>query len=104
MLDIEMKYNDIENDVEWFYAQALQNIVFSEGVVYEHIDDKENDDVNYVMVYLEQIRNEITDCIEKAKAYDIEKLKRSQGGRKSANNMTKAERVARATKASHARK
>ena len=48
--------------------------------------------------------NDIEKTIDKAILYDIEKLKRSQGGKKSAKNMTKAERIERARKAGSTKK
>lgn len=47
---------------------------------------------------------EIEKAIDKAKLYDVMQFKRSQGGKKSASNMTAEERKARALKAAHARK
>lgn len=97
MFDLELKYNDINKDLLFVYTMAKQELEFS-GIYKEP-----EDDLDSAMVYLEQIKNELTDCIEKAKKYDIEKMKRSEGGKKSSLNMTKAERRARALKASHAR-
>ena len=51
------------------------------------------------VVDLESIKNEIEDCLDKAQKYDELRYKQSQGGRKSASNMTKEERIARARKA-----
>ena len=47
---------------------------------------------------------ELREAIYKAKALDIDRYKKSQGGKKSARNMTKAERSERARKAGRASK
>ena len=47
---------------------------------------------------------QIDDVINKAEKYDLKRLKQSEGGKKSAKNMTKAERIERARKAGKAKK
>ena len=51
----------------------------------------------------ELLLNTLKMLIAKAEAYDIEKLRRSQGGKKSSDNMTPAQRSERARKAAQAR-
>ena len=51
----------------------------------------------------DHIINTVKMLIAKAEAYDIEKLRRSQGGKKSSNNMTAKQRSERARKAAQAR-
>lgn len=51
----------------------------------------------------EDLRPYLLDAIDKAEAYDIEKHKKSQAGKKSANNLTPEQRKARAIKAVQAR-
>lgn len=58
------------------------------------------DDIKLTYDWLKDIEK----AIDKAMLYDIEKLKRSQGGKKSSKNMTKTERIARARKAGSAKK
>jgi hypothetical protein len=97
MLDIEMKYNDIENDLDVLYTIAYEGIALSDKY------DTDDDGINSIYVYIEQIRRELEESIAKAKTLEIDRFKRSQGGKKSANNMTKRERIARARRASHSR-
>ena len=58
------------------------------------------DDIKLTHEWLKDVEK----TIDKAMLYDIEKLKRSQGGKKSSKNMTKTERIARARKAGSAKK
>lgn len=48
--------------------------------------------------------SQIDEIIDKAEKYDLKRLKQSEGGKKSAKNMTKAERIERARKAGKAKK
>lgn len=64
---------------------------------------KSTDDVT-MQIEIGMAVQEIEKAIDKAKLYDLMQLKRSQGGKKSAGNMSAEERHARALKASHARK
>ena len=51
----------------------------------------------------DRLINTLKMLIAKAEAYDIEKLRRSQGGKKSSNNMTAEQRSERARNAAKAR-
>lgn len=82
LFDIESYYNDLENDLARL-AQVAQ-------MQAKDLADE-----------IEQARTveELRDAIIRAKCFDIDRLKRSQGGRKSASNMTKEQRQERARKA-----
>lgn len=87
MLDIEKEYND-----------NVQNLHKLAGLALENVDKlSQSLEIGLIVYDLEK-------AIERAKLYDIAQFKRSQGGKKSADNMTAEERKARAIKASHARK
>ena len=60
----------------------------------------ERDDMELVARFDAQI----DEIINKAEKYDLKRLKQSEGGKKSAKNMTKAERIERARKAGKAKK
>lgn len=60
----------------------------------------ERDDMELVASFDAQIG----EIIDKAEKYDLKRLKQSEGGKKSAKNMTKAERIERARKAGKAKK
>lgn len=87
MFDIEKQHHDNVADLHRLAGLALNNA----------------DDVAR-QIEIGFIIQEIEKAIDKAKLYDLMQLKRSQGGKKSAGNMTAEERKARALKASHARK
>ena len=87
MFDIEKQHHDNVADLHRLAGLALGN----------------TDDVAR-QIEIGMMTQEIEKAIDKAKLYDLMQLKRSQGGKKSANNMTAEERKARALKASHARK
>lgn len=100
MEDIAQSYGAIHHEFNIIYELASQELEARQELEstlgYKGtIDD--------AWVYLEQAKNEIEECLDKAQKYDELRYKQSQGGKKSANNMTKAERVKRATKASHSR-
>ena len=86
MLDIELNYNELKNDLHNLYTTCMENV--------ERLDDE----LYYCKAY-EDIKN----AIEKARLYDINKYKQSQGGKKSALNLTKQERTERARKAGRAK-
>jgi len=87
MFDIEKQHHDNVADLHRLAGFALNN----------------TDDVAR-QIEIGFMTQEIEKAIDKAKLYDIMQLKRSQGGKKSADNMTAEERKARALKAAHARK
>lgn len=87
MFDIEKQHHDNVADLHRLAGLALGN----------------TDDVAK-QIEIGMMTQEIEKAIDKAKLYDLMQLKRSQGGKKSAGNMTAEERRKRAIKASHARK
>lgn len=87
MFDIEKQHHDNVADLHRLAGLALGN---TEDVARQ--------------IEIGMMTQEIEKAIDKAKLYDLMQLKRSQGGKKSADNMTAEERHARALKASHARK
>lgn len=87
MFDIEKQHHDNVADLHRLAGLALNN----------------TDDVAK-QIEIGMMTQEIEKAIDKAKLYDLMQLKRSQGGKKSASNMTAEARKARALKASHARK
>ena len=87
MFDIEKQHHDNVTDLHRLAGLALNN----------------TDDVAK-QIEIGMMTQEIEKAIDKTKLYDLMQLKRSQGGKKSASNMTAEERRARALKASHARK
>lgn len=93
MEDIAEEYGAIHHDFNLIYMMARQELDFS-----TNFKDKD-DDIESAWVYLDQLKNEIEDALDKAQKYDELRFKQSQGGKKSAKNMTKAERIARAKKA-----
>lgn len=82
LIDIEAYYSERETDLARLAQLALPQA--------KDLADE-----------IEQARavEALRDVIVKAKCFDIERLKRSQGGRKSAQNMTKRQRQERARKA-----
>lgn len=93
MEDIAENYCSLYHDFNMIYMIARQE--FDLALKYR---DK-TDDIDSALIYLEQAKNEIEQALEKAQKYDELRLKQSQGGKKSANNMTKEERIERAKKA-----
>lgn len=93
MEDIAENYSTIHHDFNLIYMMASQELEFSTNF------KDEKDDIESALVFLEQVKNEIEECLDKALKYDELRFKQSQGGRKSASNMTKEERIARAKKA-----
>ncbi|MBO7731333.1 MAG: hypothetical protein J6S67_02220 [Methanobrevibacter sp.] len=82
----------------------MEDIAKNYGAIYHdfniiYLIAKVNACLHTEVVDLESIKNEIEDCLDKAQKYDELRYKQSQGGRKSASNMTKEERIARARKA-----
>lgn len=86
MLDIEMKYNELKNDLHKLYTACMENV------------DRLDDELFYCKAY-----EDIKDAIAKARLYDIRKYKQSEGGKKSALNLSKQERTERARKAGKAK-
>lgn len=87
MLEIELYYNEVENDIKKLNKIALGNCA--------GIDDE---------LQVALIINELLNVYKKAKLYDILQHKRSEGGKKSWQNMTEKERTERARKAGKAKK
>ena len=89
LFDIEQYYNEKENDLTRLYELA------DNTAQQMHLVDE-----------LEVARafEELKDVLVKAKCYDIERLKRSQGGKKSSHNMTTEQRRERARKAGRTKK
>lgn len=87
MFDIEKQHHDNVADLHRIARLALDSV---DGI-------EKQIEIGFIV-------QEIEKAIDKAKLYDLMQLKRSQGGKKSASNMTAEERKARALKASHARK
>lgn len=82
LFDIEAYYNERETDLARLAQLALQQA--------KDLADE---------IEQAQAIEALRDVIAKAKSFDINRLKRSQGGRKSAQNMTKQQRQERARKA-----
>lgn len=87
MFDIEKQHHDNVADLHRLAGLALGN---TDNVARQ--------------LEVGMMTQEIEKAIDKAKLYDLMILKRSQGGKKSANNMTAEARHERALKASHARR
>lgn len=87
MFDIEQEYNDNVQNLHKLAGLALENV------------EKLSQSLEIGLIV-----HDLEKAIDRAKLYDIAQFKRSQGGKKSADNMTAEERKARALKASHARK
>ena len=89
MFDIEQKYNGLENDLTRLFDYAT--------------NEKQN---LHLVDELEMARTyeDIKDALQLAKLYEIDRLKRSKGGRKSSANMTAEQRRERARKAGQARR
>ena len=83
MFDIEKWHNDTINDLRRLAKLALENIDEDMGASFQ--------------IEIGMATQEIEKAIDEAKLYKIHKLKCSQGGKKSAKNMTKEERIKRAT-------
>ena len=99
MDEIEQKYHDIEQDFYELHAIAEQELLLA-----LKLSEHEEDEAQNIFTFLNTTKLEMLNAITKAKCYDIERFKKSQGGKKSANNMTKAERVARAKRAGSIKK
>jgi hypothetical protein len=88
MFEIEEYYNGLINDIH-----KINSIIYdSESLTI----DKQLD--------IGLISHELEKAIDKAKLYDLMRLKCSQAGKKAARNMTQKERTERARRASKARK
>lgn len=89
MFEIEQKYNELENDLTRLFSFAT--------------DEKQSlhlvDELELAKAY-----EDIKDALQLARLYEIDRLKRSKGGRKSSANMTAEQRRERARKAGQARR
>lgn len=85
-----MTLKDIEEN--YWHARRGLNIIFN-------IATQGKNTPEVMTLYLG-----IIDYIEKGKAYDLERYKKSAGGRKSSSLLTPEERIERARKAGKARK
>lgn len=89
MFEIEQNYNVLENDLTRLFEFATnekQSICL--------VDELE----------LAKTYEVIKDALQLAKLYEIDRLKRSQGGRKSSANMTAEQRRERARKAGRSKR
>ena len=82
MFNIEKWHNDTMNGLHRLAKLALENIGEDKSASFQ--------------IEIGMETQEIEKAIDEAKLYKIYNLKCSQGGKKSANNMTKEERVKRA--------
>lgn len=98
MDEIEKNYMLIKRDFNVFYMMVAQELSLAEKL------SEEKDDTSEAWMFIESVRKDIERCIEKAQKLDLDRFKRSQGGKKSAQGLTEVERIARAKKASYARK
>lgn len=99
MEDIERKYHDLENDFIFLCSITEQQLS-----LYIKLSDDEGEEVQNAIGFLQATKTQVLEAINKAKSYDIERFKKSQGGKKSSQNMTKEERIARARKAGSVKK
>ena len=92
MLSLEAKYHTIEGDLSRLMS-----------LLYEYIDKDatitEDEEIN-----IGTTAGALCECIAMARCYEIEKAKRSAGGRKAWKNLDKSARTERAKHASNARK
>lgn len=88
--NMKMTLKDIEEN--YWHARRGLDIIFNMATHGENTPE--------VMA----LYDEIVDYMEKGKAYDLERFRKSAGGRKSASLLTPEERIARARKAGKTRK
>ena len=99
MDEIEQKYHDIEQDFYELHAIAEQELLLA-----LKLSEHEEDEAQNIFTFLNTTKLEMLNAITKAKCYDIERFKKSQGGKLSAKKLSKAERIERARKAGSVKK
>lgn len=99
MEQIEQNYYDLEKDFLFLCSITEQELNLAIKLSDDEVEETQN-----AIGFLETTKTQVLEAINKAKSYDIERFKKSEGGKKSSQNMTKAERIARARKAGSVKK
>lgn len=111
MFEIEYKYNELENDLTRLFKFATdekQNLHPVDELKQQNlylVDELKQQNLHLVdELELAKVYEDIKDALQLAKLYEIDRLKRSKGGRKSSANMTAEQRRERARKAGQAKR